>query len=211
MFFNADECGLFYEMEPDHAISEQRPQGRKKWNTSSPFSSMQNNYGSEKFELMFIRTVLRSRPFKNKSGMEYGIDYLANQKAWMNWEIFQNGLARFDSHLTAKVCKVLLIIGNCSVHSSNKTLPSFKIVDVLFPPLSTAPKMQPCNSGIFASMKARYRTFQIKRAIVLSMQIRNTYRNKAVLTTGSTVVINTVISYAVRASVRYFQTVHSFT
>lgn len=56
------------------------------------------------------------------------------------------------------------------------------------------------------------RTLRTEEFIVvnmLKMQIRNAYRQNTVLTTLSIVVICTMISYRISASVSYCQTVHS--
>eukprot|EP00171_Calliarthron_tuberculosum_P002433 IDg2433t1 len=166
--FNADECGLFYKLAPDSTVATARPLGRKKMKDRITVLVCANADGSEKFELMFIGTALRPRPFKKKYGKEYGLDYHANKKAWMTGELFKGWLDRFNSYFKERNRKVLLLVDNCSAHGNATIFPAFSNVELVFLPPNTTSKLQPCDAGIIASMKVRYRSFQMERALDLA-------------------------------------------
>lgn len=165
--FNADECGLFYKLSPDRTVAQSRPLGRKKMKDRITVLVCANANGSEKFELMFIGTAAKPRPFKKKSGKEHGLDYHSNKKAWMTGALFSDWLVRFNASFSRQGRKVLLLIDNCSAHGKPETLPCLNNVEVLFLPPNTTAHIQPCDAGIIASMKVRYRMFQMERALEL--------------------------------------------
>lgn len=166
--YNADECGLFYKMAPDRTVSAHRPQGRKKSKDRITVLVCANADGSDKFELMFIGSSLQPRAFKKRSGKDYGLDYYANKKAWMTGDLFNMWLHRFDVYITSQRRNVVLLIDNCGAHGRESTTPTLQSVEVVFLPPNTTSRLQPCDAGIIAAMKIRYRTFQMERALDLS-------------------------------------------
>lgn len=176
--FNADECGLFYKLAPDRTVSLQRPLGRKKSKDRITVLVCANSDGTEKYELMFIGTALRPRPFKKKSGQDYGLDYHANRNAWMTSALFYDWLKRFDAHFNSTARKILLLLDNCSAHGSVETAPDLQNVELYFLPPNTTSKIQPCDAGIIATLKMRYRNYQMDRALDMAEDenIANIYK-----------------------------------
>lgn len=176
--FNAAECGLFYSMPPDRAISRERLPGRKKPKERITFMPCSNADGSEKLELMVISKFLNPRAFKKKSGQGLGFDYHANKKAWMTAALFFEWLERFQTYVAKRPeRKVLLLIDNCSAHGNKEALPSLPNVRVeYFPPKCTS-IVQPMDAGIIAALKLRYKRRHMERALEnMEVQTEDVYK-----------------------------------
>ena len=55
--------------------------------------------GSENFEPIFIGNSERPRPFRKNCGLDYGLDYHFNAKAWMTATFLNAWLRRFNAHI----------------------------------------------------------------------------------------------------------------
>ena len=66
---------------------------------------------------------------------------------------------------------VLLLIDNYSVRDSKETFQTLTNTEVLFLPSNTTAKLQPCDAGISAAMKVRYRRFQLERSLDLAEEM----------------------------------------
>lgn len=165
--YNADECGLFYNLAPDRTVALQRPQGRKKAKDRITVMVCCNSDGSDKHQLFFIGTAQKPRAFKKKTADQYGLAYRANKRAWMTAELFFEWLRMFNERMGRQGRRVLLLVDNCSAHGRAETLPKMDNVEVLYLPPNTTSKIQPCDAGIIASLKVRYRRYQMERAIDL--------------------------------------------
>lgn len=166
--FNADECGLNYCAPPDKTVAHCPLPGRKKAKERITVLLCCNADGSERLEPMFIGNAARPRAFKKKSGHELGLDYHSNKKAWMTSDLFMNWLQRFNAWIARKPDrKVILLIDNCSAHGNDTNIPHLSNVTVKFLPPNTTSKIQPLDAGIIASLKLRYRAFQLERALDL--------------------------------------------
>lgn len=73
----------------------------------------------------------------------------------------------FNVRRSQKERKALLFIDNCGAHCRSETLPDLDGVEVFFLPPNITSKMQPCDAGIIANVKVRYRRSQMKRAFDL--------------------------------------------
>lgn len=176
--FNADECGLFYKLAPCTTVATARLPGRKVMKDRITVLPCCNADGSEKIDLMFIGRSAKPRAFKKKSGAELGLDYWANKKAWMTSALFFEWLRRFERYIQRKPNrKVVLLLDNCSAHGRMESLPEMENVRVVFLPPNTTSKVQPMDAGIIASMKVKYRRYQMDRALGLSEEhIRDIYK-----------------------------------
>lgn len=163
--FNADETGVNYCMPPDTTICQSPIRGRKKVKKRLTLLVCANTTGSEKFPLMFIGNAMRPRCFKKKSGRELGFDYWANSKSWMTMSLFFQWLLRFDTKMTQRGRKVLLLLDNLSGHGRVGSLPELISTRVEFLPPNTTSKLQPMDAGIIASLKRRYCTIQYNRVL----------------------------------------------
>ena len=87
----------------------------------------------------------------------------------MTANLFFSWLQRFNAYISRDPDqKFVLLVDNCAAHGSAYTLSILSTVIVKFLPLNTTSKIQPCDAGIIAAMKVRYRMFQMERAIDLT-------------------------------------------
>ena len=156
--WNDDEFGFFYKQPPAWSLSQRQHSGFKKNKTRITFLGCCNSDGTEKYPLMIIRNSLRPRPFKGKYGHELRFDYYANKKAWMTRTLLFAWLQRFDRYISRTPGrKVILFVDNCSAHGSEEVLPELQHVDVRFLPPNTTSRLQPLDSGVIATFKAKFR------------------------------------------------------
>lgn len=64
---------------------------------------------------------------------------------WFKW---------FDSRLDRNV---LLIIDNCTAHGKKEHLPPLNHTTIMFLPLNSTSKIQPCDAGIIRNFEGYYR------------------------------------------------------
>lgn len=100
-----------------------------------------------------------------KSVEEHGLDYHFNCTAWITSSLFHDWLNRLDKHFNSTYRKVLLLVDSCSSHRSHKTASNLENVELYFLPPSTTSKIQLCDAGIFATLKVRYRSYHMDRAL----------------------------------------------
>lgn len=125
--YNADECGLMYEMALDSTIAKHALPERKNQKNWFAVLVFWNAAGTEKYSLLLIGHAQRPRPFKKKSRYEYGLDYVSNSRAWMTSDLFFSWLHGFDMFIGKwKERMVALLIDNCSAHGSRDTLPDLQ-------------------------------------------------------------------------------------
>lgn len=127
-----------------------------------------NADGMEKAELMVIGTTCNPRSFGKQTGHDLGFNYRANSGAYMTSALFFEWLVRFDAHIARTPGRrVALLIDSCSAHGTTDTVPALTNVDIFFIPPNTKTTVQPCNAGIISTLKVRYRTVQLDRAMDL--------------------------------------------
>ena len=106
--------------------------------------------------------------FRDTTPEECGFDYESNPKAWMNRQIFFAWLVRFDQYIGQTTGRrVILTIDNASSHGQPHILLELHNTEIAFPPKNTTSRLRPCDAGIIASVKRRFRRRQIQRAVDL--------------------------------------------
>lgn len=167
--FNAVESALNYKMAPDKTVPPDvlpDTQGAREDRITLLFCC--NADGSEKMELMVIGSVYNPRSFGRQTGQDLGFNYHANPNAWMTSSLFFDWLLRFDARIGRTPGRhVALLIDSCSAHGTAETVPSLDNIDIIFMPPNTTTNEQPCNAGIISTVKIRYRSFQLDRALDL--------------------------------------------
>jgi hypothetical protein len=81
------------------------------------------------------------------------VTYRWNSKAWMTSTLFREWLEKLNSKMKNQRRKILLFVDNCGAHPSV----CFSNVKLAFLPPNTTAKLQPCDAGIIATLKAHYR------------------------------------------------------
>lgn len=152
--YNADETGLFYQLMPDKtmAFKGESCKGGKKSKQRLTVLLCSNSTGTDKLKPLVIGKYARPRCFKNVKSLP--VDYLANKKAWMTEEIFNNWLINLDKDMKKKKKKIALIVDNCTPHNNP---PSLKHIKVFYFPPNCTSLLQPLDLGIIKCFKGYYR------------------------------------------------------
>ena len=108
--------------------------------------------GTEKLELLVIGKFQNPRCFKNVKKLP--VEYLANKKAWMTSDIFEDWLRKLDKKFAREGRKVLMLVDNCPAHPKTQNL---KAVTLKFLPPNTTSCLQPMDQGIIQNLKVLYR------------------------------------------------------
>ena len=109
-----------------------------------------NMDGSHKYKLTFIGKNKNPRCFENVHHLP--VEYMAQQNAWMDSNIYKEWIQKFDDKMARQGRKVLLFMDNVSSH--NKYDPeslSLKASGVKFFPPNTTSRLQP-RPGYYTSM-----------------------------------------------------------
>lgn len=96
----------------------------------------------------------------------------------MTSSIFRDWLERFQSYVQTKPGRnVILLIDNCSAHGNQESLPVLPNVKIIFLPPNCTSKVQPCDAGIIAALKLRYKSMHMERALENSdVNVKNIYK-----------------------------------
>ena len=106
--------------------------------------------------------------FRGRESWEWGFDYKATSKAWMNQQIFTDWLVRFNTIIAlTPVRQVKLFLDNAFAHWDYQSLPILPNVYVYFLPKRTTSILQPLDAGVIAFVKKRYRRCQLTLAVDL--------------------------------------------
>ena len=143
--FNSDETGLFFKCEPSksmHLKGDQCHGGKRSKERITVLLGC-NQDGSEKLKPVVIGKFKNPHCFKNVKSLP--VDYEANNRAWMNSELFIKWVKKLDRKFKREKRKILMFIDNCPAHPRVENLEAVKLI--YFPPNSTA-KLQPMDQGI---------------------------------------------------------------
>lgn len=163
--WSAGETALFYKMSPDKRVSVASLPGREKRADVITFLACCNSDGTEKADLHFIGKSRAPAAFCGKHGVEYGVNYTSNEKAWVTSSLFFHWLRSLDAKMSEESGRqILLLVEHCSAHGHADTLPAMDHVRVRYLPKVASRKLQPMKNGIFGDMKLRFRLLQMDRA-----------------------------------------------
>lgn len=161
--FNADESGIFYNMQPEQTLTFKGDSchggKRSKERLTALFCA--NEDGSEKLPVLVIGKFGKPRCFKNIRTLPCSYDF--NKKAWMTSSIFTNFLQRLDNKMGAKARKILLFMDNAPCHPPDTT--SLRNVKVVFLPPNCTSCLQPLDAGIIKCVKQGYRKRLVQRRL----------------------------------------------
>lgn len=160
--FNMDETAYFYCTPPNRTISSHQVSGRKNPKKRLTVAVACNPDGSTKLRLLFIGSSRQPRCFHGKSCVELGVDYTSTAKAWMNTQLFNCWVARFNDAMRAEGRHVLLLLDNVSSHRVDEPLSN---VSVQMLPPNTTPFLQPQDAGIIRQFKAQILKRQNRHAL----------------------------------------------
>lgn len=160
--FNLDETAYFYCAPPRASISARPLSGRKISKKRITVAIACNSDGTTKLPLLFVGSSRQPRCFKGKSSTELGIDYASTPKAWMNTELFQSWVVRFNEKMRAEDRHVMLLLDNASSHRVEEPLSNVTLQ--MLPPNTTS-YLQPQDAGIIRQFKAQLSKHQTRHVL----------------------------------------------
>ena len=156
-FWHADESAFYYS-RPRRTTIGPGPlpcRAGHKNRVSVLFSC--NAAGTERMKPFIIGRAVRPRCFGKSSAGELGFDYIANQRAWMNQDVFFQWILRSNYEIAKTPGRqVVLLLDNASCHGTHLQLPILSNVTVYFLPARTTSILQPLDAGVIAAVKKRY-------------------------------------------------------
>lgn len=160
--FNLDETAFFFTTSPPRSISSHTLAGRKQGKKRITVAIACNADGTTKQPLLFVGASQRPRCFGGATSEELGIEYASTPKAWMNTDLFQSWVYRFDASMRADRRRVLLLLDNASPHRVYGPLSNVTIA--MLPPNTTA-HLQPADAGIIRQFKSQVRKQQTQHVL----------------------------------------------
>ncbi|KAH8010001.1 hypothetical protein HPB51_024351 [Rhipicephalus microplus] len=117
--FNADEAGLFFNLQPEKSLclKGEACRGGKKSKERITVLLCCNVDGSEKLKLTVVGKFQKPRCFKRESHLPYV--YCANKKVWMTAALFEEFLSLLDRRMACKNRKILLFFDQCAAHEAS--------------------------------------------------------------------------------------------
>jgi hypothetical protein len=160
--FNADETGLFFKCLPNKtlALKNDDCHGGKQSKERITVLLCTNMTGTEKLTPLVIGKSKKLRCFVNVKSLP--LQYMANKKAWMTIEFFDDWLAIVDKKMTAERRKIIILVDNCTAHVVRRELKSVKVE---FFPANATSVLQPLDLGIIQNTKVLYRQQIIEKMI----------------------------------------------
>lgn len=172
--FNADECGLFFNLLPDktYDFKGEKCHGGKRSKERITVLVCANMDGSEKWPLLVVGKAEKPRCFKNVRTIP--CTYTNNSSAWMTCKIFHQYLLAMDRKMGAQNRKVILFLDQCAAHP--KDVSHLKNVQVSYLPANTTSVLQPMDQGIIRSLKEHFRKKLVCRLLQRLTETSKTYK-----------------------------------
>ena len=168
--FNADETGLYFRALPTRSmVVKGDPRKGTKSSKERITALLAASATGEKLKLFVIGKSQNPRALRSMDKSLLTVTYKANKHAWMTSKLFSEWCDKLNSKMRASRRKILLFVDNCSAHPA-VTLSNLKLV---FLPPNTTSRLQPCDAGIIASVKAHYRR-RLLRHLLSEMDEANT-------------------------------------
>ena len=160
--FNFDEFGNFYKGASTGTLAFNDDDGKGiKMLKDRVTGGVATSMDGRKEEMVVIgKTKARCL-----NGIDLPVQYESNKKAWMTTNIFSNILLNWDEKLELAGEKILLVLDNATCHPQDIEL---KNIQLEFLPANCTSLIQPCNSGIIAALKKRYKG-KLTKALVQMM------------------------------------------
>ena len=161
--FNADETGLFYQLQPSGTMKFKHESciGGKQSKVRMSLLLTASVLGEKLMPLVVAKSE-NPRCFKNINKNNLGVIYRAYSKSWMTGLIFNNWLKMIDKKFKHENRKILLFLDNFSGHNITASLTN---ITVKFYPPNCTSVIQPLDQGIIANFKHHYRSSIIKSII----------------------------------------------
>jgi hypothetical protein len=119
--YNLDETALFYRLLPNktYAFGDESRHGYKQFKERVTIVLISNADGTDKKAIMIGRSH-KPRAFRGIKSLP--IDYYKQQNSWINSDIFNKIIKKFDSEMRKSGRNVLLYIDSCPAHKIDTDL-----------------------------------------------------------------------------------------
>ena len=157
--FNADEFGLFYQCLPNktYHFKGQKCSGGK--NSKVRLTGMAaGNAIWEKLPMFIIGKSKTPRCFKQIKNLPCKCK--SQKNSWMDSQVFEEWVRKFDQTFRMEGRKIALLIDNCPAHPSVSNLTNVQLV---FFSRNTTSVSQPMDQDAIRSLKALYRGRVLRR------------------------------------------------
>jgi hypothetical protein len=162
--YNADETGLFFNLQPSHTLDFRgNPcHGGTKSKQRVTVLLACNADGTDKLPPMVIGKYKNPRCFKNVRTLP--TKYEANKNSWITAKLFEDYLIHLDRKMGGKNRKILLFIDQCAAHPKNVFL---RNIEVVFLPAHCTSTLQPLDLGIIHAFKFHYRKLLVRKTVAM--------------------------------------------
>lgn len=128
-----------------------------------------NSTGTHKLPPLLINVSKKPRSFGRDFNPQNVVWWYANKSAWMQVDVFQDFLKKFDRLMgTMGKNKVLLLLDNAPTHLVGGV--ELQNVRIEFLPANTTSHLQPLDAGIISAFKRRYKALLL-RDLVSKMDV----------------------------------------
>ncbi len=114
----------------------------------------------EKLKPVIIGKFAKPRAFKRISSENLPVMYRNNKTAWMNGQLFEEWILKFDRDMRRSKRNIILFLDNAPCHP--KLQHKLKNIKLAFFPPNTTSLSQPMDAGIIQTVKLKYRRRQLK-------------------------------------------------
>ena len=147
---NADESGLYWRRLPETGLVYEGE------------SATGGKLSKERITIMLAATMdgEKLQPFvighsALRPTYSPPVDFAHNPKAYMNQPLFEEWISVLNQRMQQQDRTVAVVVDNCSSHTINGSYEHVKLYKL---PKNVTSTHQPCDAGIIASHKKRYRT-----------------------------------------------------
>ena len=152
--FNAVETGLYYRALPSRSmVVRSDPRKGSKTAKERVTVLLACSAAGKKLTPLPIGKSAKLRCFKGLELATLPVTYRANKKAWMTSVLFKEWVERLNGQMQLQKRNILLFVDNCAAHPDVQA----SNIKMVFLPPNTMSRLQPCDAGIIAALKAHYR------------------------------------------------------
>ena len=144
--------GLYWKLEPSKTLSTGPLSGTKKSKERVTILLTFNATGLIKLPPLFIHKFKTPRDMIGYDKSKLPVDYYWNKSAWMQSSIWNEYLKLLNKRMEKLNKKILLLIDNAPVHTTENSLLLTNVTVHYLPPNTTA-HLQPADAGIINSFK----------------------------------------------------------
>ena len=157
---NMDESGCFFKALPAKGLAQKgkKTKGGKKPKQRITVAFFVSADGGKVGKPIVIWRSKKPRCFRLASASDKlaEVSYFDDSKSWMQVETMEKVLDTLNHQMRKQGRKVILFLGNATVHPTS-LIDMYSNIKIVFLPKSTTARLQPLDAGIIQSFKTKYR------------------------------------------------------